>query len=361
MALRKYYNVNIVNKNSDPSSVLATNDKQLVIDQSLGESFISDTKNYSLSIVRFAMRTRLPIFTPTISLITNERNSYVITTAITNGLGEITSYASAMVDWVPSGYGESKNPDYTQYDAYQVVQSINNALDVSATITGVPKPVLRLNSTTQRIELAFTGTGSNNYFAGGVSGSYPGAWPASKNLIFCNSNLYNLLSAFSFTENLQAVNYSGAINNTCPPARLKYLMTLPLEAATATNFTFISRQNPFDRWCDYSSILITSTNIGIQPENLSTATVTQNAILPQQQLSPISIITDFVVPPSDICAGNAFYEYLPTAEFRRMTMSGLEFKQLNLQVSRYLNNGTLAPIILKNDDSFSIKLYFEKI
>jgi hypothetical protein len=111
-----------------------------------------------------------------------------------------------------------------------------------------------------------------------------------------------------------------------------------------------------NNWIGLDRLIFTSGSIPIVPEYIQDSKTASDAT----QNASLSILTDFSI--AGLQQNDLFVEYLPTAEFRRISMYGSNpMQRLDLRVFYTLYDGTRLPVMLPPGGAFTAKIYFEPI
>lgn len=339
-----YYNSSLHNTNSAPI-------KSIIYDQR-DKNVIDEADEYELSIIRFSIPTQLIPILVAPSFI----NVYSIT---------LTFGASSFQKFVPYTNVSALNlyDNAVAYYNYQdFLDDVNTAFtdsfnDLKFLFPGcvcTQPPSLFYNPNTQKISMYL----ESGYTDGTVNGAN----------IYMNQILYNLFQAFSvdYFQSPQAngkdvrfrilASNTTAITNAIP--RLGYptyistlavanLMQLEQSFSSISNFTSIKK------------IVIMSGQLPTVPEYLPNNTSLSQSSNVSSNNKPI--ISDFVVtslPPELWRTG---ISYLPTAEYRMISLVGNQnINKIDIQVAFVDNNDTFYPLFLDVNQTFDVKMLFRR-
>lgn len=343
-----YYDIDIFNNTESNVEV----DFPLSFTETRPVQFIEKCSDYYLSVVRFNLGlSNLPVFIPKI-----ESDQPNINKTIYKLLTSVDGIAYTVHDiiWQTQEYNVQipQSPVVSQefskyyycYDYDHFLKLLNQTL--SSAYGGPDKAYFQMNPDTNNIELLTT------------ADFYP---PGGAFSIGMNDPLKNLLSTFSYKKITSAL---------APPTyKGDYFWKLevplqPIPSGVPTFYKVSTFTCPLALWNPVNSIVFTSSVIPVVPNAVAPEKFfNSNRILPSQQNAnnTLNVITDFQV---DVGPNN-FYRpniaYLPTAEYRLISLFGDSgLNQVQINISWKDNFGGLHLIQLGNNCLGTIKLLFEK-
>ena len=401
-----YYNCDIVNgRTIDQGS---STDPEVKFNETRDSPIIKNASNYDFSIVRFTMDGAgkdLPIFLPVIQ--TGQPNinltEYQITLRVVyNG---VQHQDTQNIIYVPEDLGaELPQPPTTTQDLtgrYYFVSTFKHVVDMVNTTfntcwnnintaIGAPglvghAPIMAYDETTGRFRI-FLDTyswGANPWSAGATS---------ERASMFFNSNMYGLFANFKMnylggdvaqnglTYEILTNNDMGA-SQTAITGAGSPLFEMPFVSAAgvlqslqytapAQNRQFFAIEQDYKStgtlWSPIGSIVFTTTLIPVVNEfvgapqrfgdsNDASSSTTQNAFQP--------IITDIALPLDSASDYRQFLEYVPSAEYRMISLSSSNQEIKNIDVQVFWKNrldGSLVPVRMFNLSSISIKMIFRR-
>lgn len=343
-----YYNGILHNTSTTPlqASIYDQRDKNIV----------DVANNYEISIVRFSIPTTL------IPILISPSFVNVYSVTLTFGSG---GPGSPYQQFVPYTNVSNTNlyPGSVAYYCYQdFLDDVNSALALAfsdllfanPTCICTQPPSFFYDSFTQRINLFVEST----YLDGTINGIN----------IYMNEILFNLFQAYSAEYNtIPAANgkdvrfrilnsNSTAITNVLP--RLGY----PLYISTLTVPNLIEVQQEFTAISNFTSIrsiIITSGQLPTVAEYLpNIATYDQSSGVSSNNKP---IVSDFEIPTLPPQESRTIIEYLPTGEFRMISLTGNQFiNKIDFQAYFSDINGVFYPLYLDVNQTFSIKVLFRR-
>lgn len=133
--------------------------------------------------------------------------------------------------------------------------------------------------------------------------------------------------------------------------------TLP--APYGASYTAVQEYNAIANMVAFTSLVITSNSMPARAEWLSTQ---NNGISPGVSNSSLKILNDFEVLLDTGFETRTFVHYLPTAEYRRLTLqSNVPILTLDFQIYWKDQYDNLYPVMIPAHDIATIKILFEKI
>lgn len=310
--------------------------------------YIEKCSDYYLSVVRFNLGlSNLPVFIPKIQSNQGSRDLTIYKLILNNNgvisvvpiVWETQEYFSNPSDIPATPVIEQQFSKYYYcYDYDHFLKIINNAL---AGVFGAGQAWFRLNPNSNNIELITTAIFySSNYSIG------------------FNDPLKNLFSTFSYLKLASPSAYT---------APYYWQLQFPLDGQVSESaglYIVSSFTCPLALWNPINSIVFTTNIIPVIPNAVAPERFfSTDRTLPSQQNTnnTLNIITDFQV---DIGPNN-FYRpniaYLPTAEYRLISLFGdTGLNQVQVNIYWKDNFGGLHLIQLGNNCLGTIKLLFEK-
>ena len=184
--------------------------------------------------------------------------------------------------------------------------------------------------------------------------------------IYFNAPLYSLFSSFPATY----LGYEGVTNGknykltvTDIGGTNSQIITVPRSspAVTWTAITLYQEYSTTESWSPITAIVFCSNTLPIVPTQVSTPFIYDENNLQKIQGSDSAtsnIITD-IVSNTGLYRPNLVYS--PTAEFRRISMTGnTPLTNIDLQIYYRLRTGHLIPFTLNSGGSVTVKLSFFK-
>jgi hypothetical protein len=338
--------------------------------------FLLNPENYEMSIVRFAVDTgELPVFIPYIQPNSADRNETIYSCTLSyKGYDSIQSF----IQWIPQdldaevpdppsktfnglqvndgGYYNCYSYTYFIFLIYQAMVVAFNDLEAKVIAGGdvLPTafpPLMNWDSTANSALMYVDDLGYNIALADPIK-------------IFWNAPLFTLFNSFPAVQQklpvLLGKQYRLVFSNV---GGSNIIPITPSGSTTSYNaiqvfqeYSTIESLNPI------ASLVFTSNSLPIEPNQVSTPLVFNN----NQQLSfggsnnaTENIITDLV---SDSGLYRPNLVYLPTAEYRRISLTGnTPLYTLDINIFYRLRNSQLIPFRLQSGGSCSMKILFEKI
>lgn len=338
-----YYDISIYNNSEQDTET----EFPLSFIETRPDNILERCTDYYLSVVRFNLGLiGLPCFIP--KILKNQEN--INLTAYKFILDNNGTLSEIPIIWEPQNLIAKAPPSpvtlpqftdyYYCYDYRHFLNILNKAL-ANAGLTGIC--YFQLNTATNNIELI-------------TSNLFTGSNPTIK--LSCNENLKNLLSTFEFKKtptNPSLINYQS-------PYYWTFQFAVNPVAYSGALYITSTYTTPLAMWNPISSIVFTSATIPVCPNAIG-PTKFYSSDIPIQQNSNniIQMITDFELA---ISPGN-FYtpvlSYLPTAEYRLVSMFGNgNFNQVQISIQWKDYYGGLHIINLGNNANANIKLLFKK-
>ena len=326
--------------------------------------FYDAPENYTMSIIRFTVpSTFIPI---QIFPIQNGQTDINLSTYSVSASYLGVTYQQYLI-WTPQS---STTPPpiqpvsrkmQTQYYIYYSMWSYNHfcdlintafsALTTTLAIAGAPvntasPPFITYDGTTQLFTLYID---SNFLSSGPIS-------------LFMNSALFG-----NFDESFNVVfNPFGSPDG----ADVRFVLNdilinqvaLPTVAPTTTYYKYTQEFNTIGQMQSFTSLVMTSTSLPIRSEWITTQVIRgDTATNDPLQEGSLPIIADFEV---DLTVGNdirSYIFYVPSAEYKRITMTGkAPITTIDINVFWKDNYDALYPIMIPAHEIITIKIIFEK-
>lgn len=396
-----YYNATIVNNRTEQGD--SGTDPIVSFNESRDAPILKDSGNYEMSIVRFTadgVGMDLPLFIPRIQIGQPNANltEYIVSLEAIDSAGNLYSpnpnttgtyvpNAQQTLIFTPEDLQASVKAPTTEQDLTTRYYFVNNfqtfvdmfntavegaitALDTAIGGAGLTtaSPALRYDRTTQRFSLYCDIEGMGEFSNG--TGSC--ARQATERLrLFFNSDLWGLLSHFNHQfrggdETTNEMSYEvipifegqqldGIYDNSDPQVKITDAIVLEQDYKSVDTL-----------WSPISNIVFTTSLLPVINEYtgvplLLTQSNDETSGTTQNQFSPI--ITDISLPLSSAADYKGFLEYIPSAEYRMISLSAnnAEIKNIDIRVfwkSRLTNQ--LYPVRLFPQSSITIKIMFRK-
>lgn len=321
---------------------------------------ITDTTDYSVSIIRFALDTPyLPVWCPQIQ--SNQDNinltTYSITLSYTNSSNQSVMFQqfmqfipqdkSAQVPSPPSQnpYGLQNNATgyYWVYNYQYLTYLVNNtfamcfanlnsiAQDQGITLPTDNIPVMSFNVTNQLASISF----DENY---GVNDG--------QIQIYFNNALYELFN--SFPAAYYGYNKANGKNYLINNQIANNTLTLTQEMSTIAN------------WCPVRSIVFSTSLIPIVPSQVGLPRIYNSGSLinASSNNNSFNIISDFVADNFDF---KGFVQYSPASQYRLISLlPDQHIKDIDLSVYWSDRNDVLYSLMLSSNSTLTAKLVFTK-
>jgi len=179
--------------------------------------------------------------------------------------------------------------------------------------------------------------------------------------IFMNSILY------TFFDNFRTIYFDGSDTNgkfvqiSVENDYININKTVPAYSALGATFYQMSQEgNTLANWNDFQSVLLTSSQIPANPENIPSQAVSGNVSTVVQSNS-LSILTDFLPLIQDGRDARSILVYIPSAEYRLITLRNAgDIQKVDIQLFWLDKNNNRFPIIVAPNTSISIKFLFRK-
>lgn len=400
-----YYNASIVNGRTSQGG--SNTDPVVSFNETREAPILKDASKYEMSIVRFTadgVGLDLPMFIPRIEVGQADINKteYVVSlqavsslgtiytpnTNATFGGGVVVPNAQQSLIWttedddaiVPSAptTEQDLNGRYYYCNNFQTfVDMFNTAVEtawgaLNTAIGGggltTQAPVLKFNPATKRFSLLCDSEGMGQF----SNGSGSSARQATERLrIFVNSDLWGLLSHFNHKFNggdvameqmsyellpiFDGSSFTPIYNNADP--QVAQVLAIEMEQEYPSIDTL---------WSPISAIVFTTSLLPIVNEytgqplafgdsNDVSSGTTANEFTP--------IITDISLPTTSPADYKGFLEYVPSAEYRMMSLSNSAGEIKNIDIRVYWRDrltNTLNPIRLYPQSSIAVKIMFRR-
>lgn len=369
-----YYDANIIN--NDQSGTREP--PKLVFQDIRSTPILSNPQLYELSVVRFNIQTAnsLPLWIPSIQLNQSVYDPNLTTYSFTlnyTSEGEVYSSGQTFVEYIPSDLSETAPAPRTNEDLhvpYYYVKSFNTIVEMLN--IGLSEAFQRLSNsssyfgvnlpTQNRPFFEWDSDTSKFILNGDVIGF--DSKESSHISIFCNTALYTLMSGFQSdyygVKAIEGKNYKFKITkeirglNLFTINDLYSVIQLHQEYSSAALFTPIS------------SIVFTTNLIPVLPSNSSKPTIFNgdgNLTNSGNNNNLTTMITDFESQDNNGYGFSGSLSYVPTAEYRFITLNNGNSKINNIDISVYWKDqySNLHPIYLLTGCKCDIKILFRKI
>tara|TARA_R110000850_G_scaffold32972_1_gene90339 strand:+ start:44 stop:1324 length:1281 start_codon:yes stop_codon:yes gene_type:complete len=366
---------------------------------------ISNTGNYNLSIVRFSLETQvLPVFIPVIKIFNDvggynsdpNLTIYSVTLEVLSATTGTTYIQQTFINWVPqnsltlvpsppsqtSNNLQSDSSDYYFCQSFTwwtdiILQTmarcfnslklqIDNAGENSDDVCGIEPPLIQFNPDNQTCSLACP----SEFFDTYDQTVRPAVLNPNAVKLFFNPPLFSLFSSFPSRktryEALQGAVFQMLVTNFGGSNQISYPVTGSLTAVppTAVLFTQVFQEySTIQNWCPVSAIVFTTSTIPVIPNQLSSPLIfAEGNILTNTSGNN----SNFQLVLTDLESGELCYkpnlQYSPTAEYRRISMTGTS-PLTNIQLSVFWRNklGNLVPFYLGSGSSATVKFLFTKV
>ena len=359
-----YYDIQINNFESSGNTSLP-----LVFNETRSNPIISNSGDYSLSIVRFQLDTySLPTFIASIEPAPNTDIHKMIETITLeyDNNGVKTEIPAQHLIWkptnlhlpqpsAPSPLQEAQTEYYYGNSFRHYIDLINNTLieatdllktEVGVSLNDVEPPFMVWNEQSQTAELYAmneyfdenSDVKINIYFNRPLYGKFT-SMPATKNFGTPNGKIYRIYMNNDNMTHIVNLNRDGL-------GDIKYIKTSQ-EYSTISN------------WCPTSSIVFTTSTLPIVPTQLSEPKVYSNG-----NAVSVNIPQNFAQVISDMATNDLCYKpnliYVPSGENRYIDMIGNnDIKNINVSVFWKDVRGNLNPFYLQSGASASIKFLFK--
>lgn len=371
-----YYDANIIN--NDQSGI--KDPPKLVFQDIRSTPILNHPELYELSVVRFNIQTAnsLPLWIPSIQLDQAVYHPNLTSYSFTIDYlfeGQYYSSGQTFVEYIPSDLSASTPTPSTNEELHipyyyvksfnTIVQMFNNALSEafqrlnnSAGVLGVTLPTqnppfFEWDSDTSKFILNGDVIGFNSHDLSHIN-------------IYCNTALYTLISGFHSdyygTKAIEGRNYNlklvkelrGLNLFTVSESPPYSVIQLYQEYSSAALFTPIS------------SIVFTTNLLPVLPSNSSKPTIfngTGDLVNSGNNNNLTTMITDFESQDNNGYGFSGSLAYIPTAEYRFITLNSGNAKINNIDISVYWKDqySNLHPIYLLPGCKCDIKILFRKI
>lgn len=391
-----YYNASIVNNRITDSG---QEDPTVGFNENRQQPIVKDSSKYNFTITRFTCNGTgllLPMFIPQIQVGQSDPTLtvYSITMELSVNIGGVpNSYETRQyIHWVPQFTDESvpKPPiesqeiansryywcmDYTHW-----LKLVNNTYeqcltDLQAQVT-VDYPVYTLATQAPRmIRDPTTNLFSvyyDTYGFGGIDRLSIGTTADEDFIMYCNSNFWGLFSNFenNYIGN-EALNngkeYELTVRNILGQNIASQQSPSPTAPAPTTKYYVMTQDYPStsNLWSPIASIVFTTNLIPIQAEQtsepISVGTDYTGTVATGSNFS--NIITDIALPLTNAHGYKEFLEYIPSAQYRMVSLAGSNTPIQNVDVRVYFKlrlSNELVPLKMFNLSSVEVKVLFVK-
>lgn len=344
-----YYDLKAVHQNSDNTQ------QALTFKETRTVPYLMTPQQYFLSIVRFNMSSKLPVFIPRIQVSPSQTDPNKTIYTMYINIASIT--VKINFKWISPTLESPPPPDQ---NGFYSTQDINNeyykCFNYKYFLNLMNKQI------SDALALAFPGGGANPIWFQLDDSTYKfklnyGLGPNIPRF-FMNAPLKNLFSAFSFQE------VSAIPNITIQPPPLFELLMEYVALPGALIFTAVADYPTLSSWNPTSSIVFTTSLMPIEQSQVSKARVYgQNTTFASPTSSNVtsSTVTDFTVNVGP----NNFYvpevDYLPSGEYRLIDMVGNSpIYATDIKVEWMDKYGNLYPFYLPSGGWADIKILFRQ-
>lgn len=358
-AVNIYSDLTIMNNDATGNA----RDVDLKFIETRGDSILDCPRNYYLSVVRFNFDTpTLPAFIPQIDMTQSNLNqtvykigiNYLGNTAVKNVI--FTPEYTNLSPPLPPFTNETFTSQYYHCSTVQkFLNDINETLiDVIIESQGFGGMAsldeygmyFKLNSE-QLMTIAFKNTEAQKIIENDFK-------------IIMNEPLYNLMSGFSTSKEI--INGTSYRILKLGRTDLKPTQFVDETYASVDGFEIVSEIPVNPTWTPINSIVLTTTLLPIVPTNVSPEKIYNSESELNQDANNLKpVLTDFVVPVSQLNTyrNGVFYE--PSSEYRFNDLTGTTpIKQINISVFWKDKYGSLHPLKLSSGMGGSIKLLFRR-
>ena len=392
-----YLDLVITNIKSESTAPIPIN-----FNENRNSAVISNSGAYNLSIVRFSLETQaLPLFIPIIQPSPNtdpDLTIYSLTLQVTD-LSGVTHFVQQYINWnsqnsatpvpsPPSANANGLQSDSTDYyycfsftwwcnlillafdAAYTNLITVLTTAGLTPTqitnLIGFAPPIIQFNPDNQTCSISAPTPYYDTYT---VPPPSPIVAPNHVQIYF-NAPLFNLFS--SFPAQLKGYNatfgrtYQILVSNFGGSNVISYPVSGDPTASPATAYYFtqvFQEYTTVQNWCPVSAIVFTTSTIPIVPSQLSSPLIFAEGNILSNTSGNNS---NFQLVLTDLESGELCYkpnlQYSPTAEYRRISMTGTS-PLSNIQVSVFWRNrlGNLIPFLLGSGSSATVKFLFTKV
>lgn len=369
-----YYDANIIN--NDQSGTREP--PKLVFQDIRSTPILTNPQLYELSVVRFNIQTAnsLPLWIPSIQLNQSVYDPNLTTYSFTLNYtyeGEVYSSGQTFVEYIPSDLSETAPAPRTNEDLHvpyyyvksfnTIVEMLNNGLSEAFQRLSNSSSYFGVNLPTQNRPFFEWDSDTSKFILNGDVIGFDSK-ESSHISIFCNTALYTLMSGFQSdyygVKAIEGKNYKFKITkeirglNLFTINDLYSVIQLHQEYSSAALFTPIS------------SIVFTTNLIPVLPSNSSKPTIFNgdgNLTNSGNNNNLTTMITDFESQDNNGYGFSGSLSYVPTAEYRFITLNNGNSKINNIDISVYWKDqySNLHPIYLLPGCKCDIKILFRKI
>ena len=369
-----YYDANIIN--NDQSGTREP--PKLVFQDIRSTPILTNPQLYELSVVRFNIQTAnsLPLWIPSIQLNQSVYDPNLTTYSFTLNYtyeGEVYSSGQTFVEYIPSDLSETAPAPRTNEDLHvpyyyvksfnTIVEMLNNGLSEAFQRLSNSSSYFGVNLPTQNRPFFEWDSDTSKFILNGDVIGFDSK-ESSHISIFCNTALYTLMSGFQSdyygVKAIEGKNYKFKITkeirglNLFTINDLYSVIQLHQEYSSAALFTPIS------------SIVFTTNLIPVLPSNSSKPTIFNgdgNLTNSGNNNNLTTMITDFESQDNNGYGFSGSLSYIPSAEYRFITLNNGNSKINNIDISVYWKDqySNLHPIYLLPGCKCDIKILFRKI
>ena len=334
-------------------------------------------EKYFISIIRFNLNTKLPVFVPQLNY------TYRTSTPYTPFDPNLTNYLIAIqpdltvntvyARWVeftpqtlappPTVYNFSAN--YMQYYyiySYtyfltQINLVLKNLWNDAGLNTGPPAgnyPQVYLDTSTFNLSIQYP-AGHYQLYNQDIA-------------IFFNNQIMNLFASLP-TQQVNLTGYTYIVNPTGQPAPQNDLwnkldFTTSQAVGPNAQLSITTETTPLSNWNPVSSIVFTTTTMPVVPTNISPPKIYGSSASLQDISASNGIsteVTDFIINIGPNSTYNSCVEYIPSGPYRLLDMYGNSpLNNIDLVVWWKDKYSNLYPLLIPSGGSCNIKLMFRK-
>jgi len=361
-----YYDVIITDFNNESVSP-----QPIHYNQSRSIPYLYEPDKYTLSVVRWTISdaSTIPIWrcsikegstsaVDSIFSISMKYNNQVFQAYLQYESQNTTLKTPLPPSQIYNGYQDNSTLFYDVYNYQYVIYLFNNLLET--VFNGLQTLVSPLP--TSNIPFFSFDTTTNIVIFNCDSAGF-----GSENLIqvFFNPATANLFYTFPYLlinqNSTMGLNYQLQIN-VFSNANLIVLPLIPSNIVPYNAFQIFQEYTTVSSWSPVLSICICSNTIPVAPNQISSLlTIGRNQVNPSgNNAQSNQVITDY---SSDTGLYRGYIYYVPSAEYRRLTLMSSSSSLTNLDLSFFFRDrlGILNPLLLPSGASATVKLLFELI
>lgn len=334
------------------------------INENRQNPFLGCPQNYNMSIIKFGLNgtKSFPVFIPVIEdpSVDVDRTIYKIGIYTSS-----SSFTMLSVDWVPQLDNslwvlpplqptQSLSDYYFCYDYDHFLNLINDTLRTAwntQTTSYVGRPYFQLDPDTFNMNLFY------NQDIYTVAHS-----------IIMNEAMWNLFSTFNHSLSPpltpgDSLTYFIVPTQSPTPVEVSYTFADPSGPTNVPYYKYVSKNTPLVLWNPIKNIVFTSSTLPVVGTNITQKNfyADSNALIATGGAAIANIVTSFT---ATINANNSFKQqliYLPTAEFRFISMTGttpLSNLQISIVWTDIYNN--VRPFYLNSSCSVNFEILFRR-